>query len=144
MENALRRKSSVYQRPDYSAATAPTANGSPGRVSLREEVATRGCHDKKLSGCRFTSFFLLGLLTASYIRFWPGALEQAADLLITLKMSKCCFSCCCLFSPLWLLVTKLTRAPTTIRLPEIMEHRKCSWFYETSGNTEEETKILLI
>jgi len=36
------------------------------------------------------------------------------------------------------------RAPTAVRLPEMMEHRKCSWCYEKSGNAEEETKILLM
>lgn len=105
----------------------------------------RGCH-KRLSGCWFTSYkhFLLGLLTASYIYFWTSALQQAEDLLIILKMSKSCLCCCCPFPPLWLLVAKLLRAPTTVRLPEIMEHQKCSPCYDTSGNTEEETKIVLI
>lgn len=99
----------------------------------------RVCHDKKLSGCWFASYkhFLLDLLTAS-----SGQVHSSkANLLIILKMSKCCL-CCCSVSPLlWLLVTNLLRAPITVRLPEIMEHRGCCWCAETSRNTQEKTKI---
>lgn len=45
------------------------------------------------------------------------------------------------FPPLWLLVTKLIRAPITVTLPEIVEHRRRSWCGDTSRNTQEKPKI---
>lgn len=88
-----RRVSETREFPSYSTFS--------NRFSKQSFAATRGCCDKRLSGCWFTSYkhFLLGLLTASYIHFWRSAPQRAADLLIILKMSKCCFSCCCLFFP---------------------------------------------
>lgn len=77
-----KRVSETREFPSYSTLS--------NRFSKQSFANTRGCCDKRLSGCWFTSYkhFLLGLLTASYIHFWRSALQRAADLLIILKMSK--------------------------------------------------------